>query len=137
LRDVNAGDLIGIEWCDASIGKSLGSGTGVDVHVLSIGIYVGTLGETSKYIVIAQNNFRYADGLYDIDYTSMPLAWSTRVSVLIKGYFVQPQLQQLLNSFIAGGRRNFGRKGNRRGLQRLRNHHSGNLNRVVLHERID
>jgi hypothetical protein len=67
LESVKPGDLIAVDWCDASVGKSTGSGMGIDVPVKSWGIYVGLIGDKIKHIVIAQNSFRYADDLFDLD----------------------------------------------------------------------
>jgi hypothetical protein len=44
IKGLAASDLVSVEWCDASIGKSLSNGTsGLDVPVKSWGIYVGIL----------------------------------------------------------------------------------------------
>ena len=68
VKDLSPGDLIEVKWFDASVGKSLSGGlAGIDVPVKSWGIYIGVLGEKNKHIILAQNNFRYADGLYDIE----------------------------------------------------------------------
>jgi hypothetical protein len=71
---LSPGDLIAVDWCDASVGKSSGSGMTIDVPVKSWGIFVGLIGDRTKHIVIAQNSFRYSDGLFDLDYTAIPLA---------------------------------------------------------------
>jgi hypothetical protein len=67
LENVNPGDLISIDWCDASVGKSSGSGMTIDVPLKSWGVFVGLIGDRVKHIAIAQNSFRYADGLFDLD----------------------------------------------------------------------
>lgn len=84
LQTLSVGDLIRVEWYDASIGKSLGSGVAVDVPVKSWGIFIGVLGEKSKHIILAQNNFRYIDGVYAIDYTAIPLVCTVNISVIDK-----------------------------------------------------
>ena len=78
IKNLATGDLVLIEWSDASIGKSLSNGVnGIDVPVKSWGIFIGELGQKRKHIILAQNCFRYSDGLYDIDYTAVPLPWTT------------------------------------------------------------
>lgn len=72
LENVNPGDLVAIDWCDASVGKSSGSGMAIDVPVKSWGIYIGLIGDRIKHIVIAQNSFRYSDSLFDLDYLQFP-----------------------------------------------------------------
>jgi hypothetical protein len=64
VKGLTLGDLVKVEWYDASIGKSLSGGlNGIDVPVTSWGIFIGLLGQKNKHIILAQNNFRYADGL--------------------------------------------------------------------------
>ncbi len=83
IKGLAAGDLVMLEWHDASIGKSLSNGvSGIDVPVKSWGVYIGTLGQKRKHIILAQNCFRYSDGLYDIDYTAVPVPWTTNATVI-------------------------------------------------------
>lgn len=105
LENVKPGDLIAVDWCDASVGKSSGSGMTIDVPVKSWGIFVGLIGDKIKHIVIAQNSFRYADGLFDLDYTAIPVGWALGVSVLLKEHIPTDSANRLVNSFIIGGRR--------------------------------
>ncbi len=109
LESLCVGDLICVEWCDASTGKSSGSGMMIDVPVKSWGIYVGLFGNKTKHIVIAQNSFRYADGLFDLDYTAIPLSWAVGVSVLVKEHIPREAAGNLVNSFLLGGHRTFKR----------------------------
>ncbi len=109
LESLRVGDLICVEWCDASTGKSSGSGMMIDVPVKSWGIYVGLFGNKTKHIVIAQNSFRYADGLFDLDYTAIPLSWAVDVSVLVKEHIPREAAGNLVNSFLLGGHRTFKR----------------------------
>ena len=39
-----------------------------------------------KHIVLAQNSFCYADDLFDLDYTAVPLSWAVDVEVIAKEY---------------------------------------------------
>jgi hypothetical protein len=107
LGALYAGDLVCVDWCDASVGKSSGSGVCIDVPVQSWGLYVGLFGEKTKHIVLAQNSFRYADGLYDLDYTAIPLSWTVGVSILVKEYIQRDVAAKLVNSFLLGGHRAF------------------------------
>jgi len=105
LKQINAlrpGALIRVEWYDASIGKSLSSGGTIDVPVKSWGIYIAVLGERNKHIILAQNNFRYTDGLYDIDYTAIPLTWALTVKVINSSEVSVEEAKTLLNSFLQG-----------------------------------
>jgi hypothetical protein len=104
VSNLTIGDLIQVQWTDASIGKSLSAGMNVDVPVISWGLYLGLLGKT-KHIILVQNNFRYCDGLCDLDYTAIPLSWSSKIDVISKNHLSPQEAQTLLNSFLMGGRR--------------------------------
>jgi len=120
VKDLHAGDLVKIEWFDASVGKSLSGGlAGIDVPVKSWGIYIGILGEKNKHIILAQNNFRYADGLYDIDYTAIPQDWAANIQTIEKAHVQTTEAEQLLNSFLKGGRRSFPKRTRQ---QKVKNH---------------
>jgi hypothetical protein len=106
LEGLAPGDLVCVDWCDASVGKSLGSGVAVDVPVKSWGVFIGVLGEKNKHIVVAQNTFRYSDGgLFDIDYTAVPLSCTANITIIAKGYIESNTAVNLVNSFLMGGRR--------------------------------
>lgn len=122
IKSLKPGSLIRVDWKDASIGKSLSGGYGaIDVPVFSIGIFIGLLGETDKHIILGQNHFRYADGVFDIDYTAIPLVWGVNIQVIQAECISQQEAQQLLNSFLLGGRRILPKRLKRQ--ERLRNHH--------------
>jgi hypothetical protein len=101
-KGLQPGDLVRVEWFDASIGKSLASGTAVDIPVRSWGIYVAILGKKNKHIILAQNNFEYSDGLYDVDYTAIPVSWAVNIAVISKGEVTSEEAALLLKSFLAG-----------------------------------
>jgi hypothetical protein len=100
ISSLAAGDLVLLIWHDASIGKSLSNGiTGIDVPVKSWGVFIGVLGQKRKHAVLAQNCFRYSDGLFDIDYTAVPLTWTTSAKVIEKAHFSADEAEVLLHSF--------------------------------------
>ena len=118
LKTLSNGDLIQVNWNDASVGKSLSGGLhGIDVPVISIGVFLGVLGERNKHIILGQNHFRYADGLYDIDYTAVPASWTVQIAVIVKSYISPDDANQLVTSFLMGGRRP-----KRTKQQRVKNH---------------
>jgi len=101
IKSLAAGDLVQVEWCDASIGKSLSNGvSGIDVPVKSWGVFIGLLGQRTKHVILAQNCFRYSDGLYDIDYTAVPVPWTTNATVISKTHVSADEAGNLLNSFL-------------------------------------
>jgi hypothetical protein len=109
IENVKPGDLVSVDWCDASVGKSSGSGLSIDVPVNIWGIYVGLIGDKIKHIVVAQNSFRYADGLFDLDYTAIPVGWALGVQVLVKEHIPSDSASRLVNSFMMGGHRSMNR----------------------------
>jgi len=120
VKGLTLGDLVKVDWFDASIGKSLSGGlNGIDVPVTSWGIFIGLLGQKNKHIILAQNNFRYADGLYDIDYTAVPTAWTINITVIIKNHIKPEDAKQLLHSFLIGGKQSTQRN---KKQQRVTNH---------------
>ena len=125
IKGLAAGDLVSVEWCDASIGKSLSNGaSGIDVPVKSWGIYVGILGQKRKHIILAQNCFRYSDGLYDIDYTAVPVTWITSAASVAKRHIGTEEAKHLLNSFLVNEKAKSDKPGLGRCLRqrRVRNH---------------
>ena len=102
IKSLRPGDLIRVEWSDASIGKSFSSGTAVDIPVKSWGIYVAVLGKRSKHIILAQNHFEYSNGLYDVDYTAIPLSWALKIAVVAEQEVNSEEASLLLKSFLAG-----------------------------------
>lgn len=121
VKNLKLGDLARVEWFDASIGKSLSGGlNGIDVPVVSWGVFLGVLGAKNKHIILAQNCFRYADGFCDIDYTAVPLAWTASATAVVKAHLQMEEAKQLLNSFLVGGKRTATMKGKKQ--QRVKNH---------------
>ncbi len=120
VEGLDLGDLVCCEWCDASVGKSRSNGLAIDVPVKSWGIYLGLFGDKIKHIVLAQNCFRYADGMFDIDYTAIPVSFATSVKILGKEHVPREVAVNLLNSFLLGGHRGENRR--RMAQQRLRTH---------------
>jgi hypothetical protein len=120
VKSLSLGDVVRVEWFDASIGKNLSGGlNGIDVPVTSWGVFLGVLGQKNKHIILAQNCFRYADGFYGIDYTAVPLAWTANAIAIAKAHVPPKEAKQLLNSFLVGGKRSTleGKK-----QQRVKNH---------------
>lgn len=100
VKSLVAGDLVCIEWSDASIGKSLSNGIGgIDVPVKSWGVFIGVLGKRREHVILAQNVFQFSDGLYDIDYTAIPLPWTTGATVVEKAHVDTEEAKVLLHSF--------------------------------------
>lgn len=94
------GDLICVEWCDASTGKTSMNGGVIDVPVRSWGVFLGLMGTRMKHIMLAQNSFRYLDGLYDLDYTAIPVGWTLEVSCLQQAHLPLEVARELAKCFL-------------------------------------
>ena len=68
LEHVKPGDLIAVDWCDASTGKSSMNGGAIDVPVRSWGIYLGVIAGRIQHIILAQNSFCFTNSAFDLDY---------------------------------------------------------------------
>jgi len=110
IKSLNLGDLVRVEWFDASVGKSSFSKGAIDIPSRSWGVYLGVLGEKNKHIILAQNSFKYTDGVYDIDYTAVPLTWPITVRVLTPAEVSSQEAETLLHSFLTGHRRTLKRR---------------------------
>ena len=109
IKTLQLGDLVRVEWLDASVGRSIGGGD-IDVPVFSYGIYLGCLGKQHEHIILAQNSFRYSNGLFDVDYTAIPLTWSTAIKIVKKAEVNVETAQTLLTSFLRGNSRTIKRR---------------------------
>jgi hypothetical protein len=106
LKSVHPGDLVKVDWNDASVGRTMRGGGegGIDVPVVSWGIFIGVLGQSQKHIVLAQNSFSFMDGYYDVDYIAVPVPWACSVQVILKSQVSNEKIEGLLRSFLVEGR---------------------------------
>jgi hypothetical protein len=100
LENLKPGALLSVSWCDASIGKSRTNHGIIDVPVQSFGVFVGLIGAKIKHVVLAQNCFQYSDGLYDLDYTAIPLGWAIGIKVIDAEHIPKEVADNLVASFM-------------------------------------
>jgi hypothetical protein len=105
LEECKLGDLICVDWWDASCGKSSLNGGSIDVPVRSWGVYLGLMGVKIKQIVLAQNSFRYNNALYDLDYTAIPIGWATEIHCIQAAHIPMEVVNDLLRSFVSDSNR--------------------------------
>jgi hypothetical protein len=105
LEECKPGDLICVDWCDASCGKSSLNGGSIDVPVRSWGVYLGLMGQKIKQIVLAQNSFRFNNALYDLDYTAIPISWATEIQCIQASHIPREIIDDLLRSFASDNNR--------------------------------
>jgi hypothetical protein len=119
VQALSVGDLVCVEWNDASKGKSLEIGVDIDTPVNSWGVFIGVMGKKSEHIILCQNDFLYTDGVHDIDYTAIPVAWTISIRIIEKNHVAEEEAKVLLSSFLIGGRRPLSK---RTGQRRIVNH---------------
>jgi hypothetical protein len=96
VKGLTLGDLVKVDWYDASIGKGLSGGlNGIDVPVTSWGIYIGVLGQKSKHIILAQNNLKRGDALCRAIVYSYPSTITFGRSRVWKGDFKRLQTERV------------------------------------------
>jgi len=99
FENVKPGDLICVDWCDASTGKSSMNGGVVDVPVRSWGVFLGVIEGRIKHIILAQNSFRFTDSIFDLDYTAIPLGWTIEVKVVAASHIEEAAADDMMRSF--------------------------------------
>jgi hypothetical protein len=102
LEACRPGDLICVDWCDASIGKSRTNHGSIDLPVKSIGVFVMLAKSKTLTILLAQNCFEYADGYFDVDYTAIPAASASEVHVIQAQFVSRNVAENLAESFLVG-----------------------------------
>jgi len=122
LKDANVGDLVYIEWFDASIGTAISSGQNVDIPAKSWGLYLGVVGKRNPHVILAQNTFEYIDGFFDIDRTAVPLVWGVKLQVLQKQAITPKDAERLVTSLGIGRSMAMGRRKIRVRQVRISNH---------------
>ncbi len=100
FEDVKPGDLIVIDWCDASTGKSSMNGGSIDVPVRSWGVFLGVIDGRVKHVILAQNSFRFTDSAFDLDYTAIPIGWTVEVKVLAAAHIKREVAEDMIQSFV-------------------------------------
>ena len=91
IKDLRLGDLIRVEWNDASKGeariskdKDMQPDVQFDIPVTSWGVFLGIVGSKTKHIVLLRDHFEMsaARGIYDIDFNVIPLGMISNLEVL-------------------------------------------------------
>ena len=99
LESIKPGDLVAVDWCDASTGKSSMNGGSIDVPVRSWGVFLGVIDGRVKHVILAQNSFRFTDSAFDLDYTAIPVGWTVEVKVLAAGHVKREVAEDMIQSF--------------------------------------
>ncbi len=92
VKNLRLGDLVRIEWFDASkgearINKRAEPGVQFDIPVTSWGIFLGIVGQKTKHAVLLRDHFEMSEalGVYDVDFNVIPLGMIHEVKVLKNG----------------------------------------------------
>jgi hypothetical protein len=91
IKDLQLGDLIRLEWNDASKGearvsKDRQADVQFDIPVTSWGVFLGIVGRKTKHVVLLRDHFEMSAtlGVYDIDFNVIPLGMISHVAILKK-----------------------------------------------------
>ena len=99
IRALQLGDLVRVRWFDACKGearideqsasgqKESSSNMQFDIPVTSWGVFLGLVGEKTRHVLLIRDHFQMnaASGVYDIDYSVVPIGMIQTVEVLKKG----------------------------------------------------
>lgn len=89
IKDLRLGDLVRVEWFDASKGearvsKDRETEVQFDIPVTSWGVFLGIVGHKNKHIVLLRDHFEMSEalGVYDIDFNVVPLGMISNLAIL-------------------------------------------------------
>jgi hypothetical protein len=99
IRALQLGDLVRVRWFDACKGEARideqsasgkeesSSSMQFDIPVTSWGVFLGLVGEKTRHVLLIRDHFQMnaASGVYDIDYSVVPVGMIQTVEVLKKG----------------------------------------------------
>jgi hypothetical protein len=101
LKTLNLGDLIRVEWFDASTGAALDYMGRIEFPVISWGIYLGVYGEP-EHLVMAQSNWIRSEDFYDPDIVVIPLSWAEKVVKKTSKEVTKDFVNKLLRALFVG-----------------------------------
>lgn len=101
LKTLNPGDLIRVEWFDASTGAALDYMGRIEFPVISWGVFLGVYGEP-KHLVMAQSNWIRSEDFYDPDVVVIPLSWAEKVVKKTPKEVTKDFVNKLLRALFVG-----------------------------------
>ena len=107
LRNLRLGDLIRVEWFDASRGearvsKDLESDVQFDIPVTSWGVFLGIVGHKNKHVVLLRDHFQMSEtlGIYDIDFNVVPIGMISNLTILKRAELERDVAALLQTAFL-------------------------------------
>ena len=107
IKDLRLGDLIRLEWNDASKGearvsKNGESGVQFDIPVTSWGVFLGIVGRKTKHVVLLRDCFEMsaAMGVYDVDFNVVPLGMISNLAILKRAELERDVAALLQTAFL-------------------------------------
>jgi hypothetical protein len=92
IRNLQLGDLVRIEWFDASkgearINKRAEPIVQFDIPVTSWGVFLGIVGKKAKHVFLLRDHFEMNEeiGVYDVDFNVIPIGMIDGIEVLKTG----------------------------------------------------
>ncbi len=109
LKKLHPGDLVKVEWLDASRGKIETSekyteagaeGAEIDLPVNSFGVFIGIFGRKKRHIVLVASQWIYCRGLGQIDCTVIPLGTVEKIVLMQGGVMDGKDVRACQTAFI-------------------------------------
>ena len=113
LENVKPGDVICVDWLDASRGRidtvrelrEIGAaGAIIDSPVKSVGVFIGLFGKRTKHIVLVSSlwTFTAAADYGQVDTTLIPLGVVENVLVVLSGFLDGERIRLCQGAFMSG-----------------------------------
>jgi len=107
IKDLRLGDVVRVEWCDASKGEALirknnRSEVQFDIPVTSWGVFLGIAGRKTKHVVLLRDYFEMNEtlGICDIDFNVIPVGMISSLTVLKKAELTREMAALLKTAFL-------------------------------------
>lgn len=107
IKDLRLGDLVKVEWFDASkgearVGKDTESDVQFDIPVTSWGVFLGIVGRRTKHVILLRDYFEMNEvlGICDIDFNVIPLGMISSLTVLKRAELDRNMVGLLQTAFL-------------------------------------
>jgi hypothetical protein len=107
IKELKLGDVVRVEWCDASKGEALihknnRSAVQFDIPVTSWGVFLGIAGRKTKHVVLLRDYFEMNEtlGICDIDFNVIPVGMISSLTVLKKAELTREMAALLKTAFL-------------------------------------
>ena len=112
LKALKPGDLVCVEWFDASKGRietirelrevGVANGASIDSPVSSYGIYVGVFGARAKHVILVASLWVHTVDYGQVDTTVIPLGVIEKVKVIAPQIMLLEHVRLCQQAFLQG-----------------------------------